>query len=112
MITGTQQRVISSSATAFKTTSGPIPDGSPMVMATRGSDPEFLGFGDELLANCLIDLRPKRNKEGRAAQCANLASDVFHALVRFEHIFDISLEQQKVWCVLAVDLQSAAVIPL
>ncbi len=33
-------------------------------MATRGNDPEDLGFGDGLLANCLIGLRLKHNKDG------------------------------------------------
>ena len=82
-------------------------------MAIRGSEPEERGFSDELLANCLIGLRLKHNKDGAGGPCRgrSLAGDLFDALVGFEHIFDVSLEQQEVRRVFAVDLQSAAIIP-
>ena len=116
MITGTQTRLISSSATAFRTTSGPIPEGSPMVMPMRGNT--RLGRGPglvELWSECRIArgdaLLSRARTQGEAA-LLSLGVGFLNTLVGLVDVLDVPFENQQIWCTLAVDLQCAAIIPL
>src|SRR4029079_19388895 len=112
MITGMQRRRSSSSATAFKTTSGPIPAGSPIVIATRGRDRPRRGpEKDELLGNCLISRDDGADqagaKQGRESKgyLSLLFLGVLLAFVSLIHVFDVSLKQKEVGLRLPIDLQ-------
>src|SRR5215467_1817848 len=99
MITGMQARLISSSATALRTTSGPIPAGSPIVMPMRGKT--RLGRGPglvELWSECRIAGGDGRCCPGRRFQWARLnnflRAGCFNALVGLVDVLDVPFEHQ------------------
>jgi hypothetical protein len=116
MITGTQTRLTSSSATAFRTTSGPMPAGSPIVMPMRGKT--RLGRGPglvELWSECRMArgdaLLSRRRTQGEAALIF-LSAGAFNSLVGLEHVLDVPFKDQKIRRTLTIDLQRSAIVPL
>src|ERR1051325_8415801 len=102
-ITGWQTAVTSSSATAFRTTSGPIPEGSPIVMPTRGN--AATDSADSGFRVSIKKVRRRVLNYRRAIQklrFAGLRQSVFdarrlwHALICFENVFDVTLQHEEV----------------
>ena len=50
--------------------------------------------------------------QGRGLLQSCLGAGALHALVSFEHVFDVPLEHEQVWRSLAIDLQRATIVPL
>src|ERR1051326_1532799 len=122
-MTGAQAASTSGSATAFSTTSRPMPAGSPIVTATRGrraAAPSPAGTvgccGASLIARSLNQREAKRGERVASARAcgrasvARLAAAV--AVFGLEHVFDVVFEEHDVGRALAVDLQGVAVVPL
>jgi hypothetical protein len=48
---------------------------------------------------------------GREERCGGPLARRFDPFVSLEHVFDVSLENQKVWGTLAINFQCTAIIP-
>src|SRR5438270_6610718 len=125
-MTGAHALSTSRSATALRTTSGPMPAGSPIVMPTRGRRPTPARSADcgeaLLIARSRNRVRPDEGTPaaplGRGRRAALWGASVARLLAAavavfgLEHVLDVVLEKHDVGRALAVDLQGAAVVPL
>src|SRR5712692_1763057 len=115
-MTGEQAVRTSTSATAFRTISGPMPAGSPIVIPTRGlsrldarvTRASLRGEGSGVTpADGLFFHRFRRFLQRLLA--FDTAIPAIFALVL---ILDVVFQQQQVGTLIAVQLDAASVIPL
>src|SRR2546423_14506810 len=111
MITGTQTRLTSASATALRTTSGPIPAGSPIVMPTRGRARANSAESCSRVSIKQIRRRPLNDPRAEPLDLrfSGLRQVVFkarhlrRAFDGFVNIFDVALEDEQIGRRSAID---------
>src|SRR2546428_8489309 len=103
---------MSESLSVLTTTSGPIPAGSPMVMARVG----LIAGSSSACLRGILGLQGTAIGSRSGAFEFGFGQRIFPCLlaqlIRLVHVLDLVLHDKKVGCIVAVDLDAGLVVPL